>query len=402
MVLSPIPETAGRVPWDETSMRFLNKVYKKAGEGRFEKDPRFAAERTEEVFAKNKLLSFFGPEIEFFIFDKVDMDIASPSSGTGYKIHSSEAPWSNDAQSIGFKKGYYPVPPMDKTADLRKSVAETLSKDFGLSIEAVHHEVATAGQAEINFKYSRLLKAADGVQLFKYAARNIASRQGKIVTFMPKPMFGDNGSGMHTNVSFWSSTGDKNVMYDPNDKYAELSQTGRYAVGGLLSHAMALSALVSPTTNSYRRLVPGYEAPTYIAWSRANRSVAARIPTYHKGKASTKRVEYRPPDPAANPYLAFSALALAMLDGIKKKIDPGDPVDANLYELSKERKTALHIKELPGSLTEAISALKSDNSFLKEAFTNELLETYMEIKEREAVNINNYPHPIELSTYFDL
>ncbi len=402
MVLSPVTKTLRRVPWDEKSMLVINKLYKKSGEGRFEKDPRLVAERTEEELAKNGFSAFIAPEIEFFIFDKVDIDAALPQAGIGYKLYSEEAPWSNSAQAINYKKGYYPVTPMDKTAEVRRSIAEILSDSFGMQIEAVHHEVATAGQAEINFRYSTLLDTSDKVQMFKYVARNVSAAHQKIATFMPKPMFGDNGSGMHTNISLWNKSKNKNLMYDQKDKYCELSQLGRYAVGGLLEHARALSAIVSPTTNSYRRLVPGYEAPTYIAWSRSNRSIAARIPTYHKGIPSTKRIEYRPPDPSANPYLAFSAVLMAALDGVKRKIEPGDPVDENVYHMTEKRKQELKIPQLPGSLIDALSALKSDSEFLKPVFDARLLDAYIDLKQKEAERINSYPHPIELSTYFDL
>ena len=227
----------------------------------------------------------------------------------------------------------------------------------------------------------------------------VAYKHGMVVTFMPKPIAGDNGSGMHTHVSIWE--GDKNLFYDPNDDYAELSQFARYFIGGLIEHGRALSAIVSPTTNSYRRLVPGYEAPVYLAWSRANRSAAIRVPVYHKGARASKRIEYRPPDPTANPYLAVAAIIMAGLDGVRRKIDPGDPVDENIYHMTPERRRQLGIKSLPGSLEEALDELESDNEFLKPVFTREAIEKYIELKREEVMKERLQPSPIEFLMYHD-
>jgi len=288
---------------------------------------------------------------------------------------------------------------IDKVYEIRREAAEVLEDYFGFTIEAHHHEVATAGQSEINFKYSTLVKSADNVVTFKYVLRNIAAKHDKLATFMPKPLVGDNGSGMHTSISLYR--GQENLFYDPDDDYAELSQLGRYFVGGLLEHARALSAIVSPTVNSYRRLVPGYEAPVYLAWSRGNRSACVRVPIYFKGNPN-KRIEYRPPDPSCNPYLAFAALLMAGLDGKKKKIDPGDPVDENIYLMSPEKRRQLGIKELPGSLWEALEELKSDNDLLKPVFTNNVLEKYLKLKEKEWKTVNMYTPPIEYHLYFNI
>ncbi len=399
MVLMPIPETLTTLPWSQGVARVLNKIYCKAGSERFERDPRNVAELAQKYLSDKGYSSFFAPESEFFLFDSVDLDVDNPASGIGYKIKSSEAPASGSSSSIPYKGGYYPVTPLDKTYNTRLKIVKTLKNNFDFKIEATHHEVATAGQAEINYRYSEMLDAADKFQTLKFVARNIAKEDNLLALFMPKPFVGDNGSGMHTNFSIWNKSKDKNLMYDPKDKYSELSQLGRYAVGGLMEHARALSAIVSPSTNSYKRLVPGYEAPVYIAWSKSNRSAAIRIPTYHRGQEATKRIEYRPPDPLANPYLAFSALLLAALDGIENKKDPGDPIDENIYHLSKQKRSELGVNELPGDLNIALDELESDNKFLQKVFPVSVIDTYLELKRAEAKKIGSYPNPIEFYTY---
>jgi len=261
--------------------------------------------------------------------------------------------------------------------------------------------VATAGQGEIDFRFSTLVDTADKVQTLKYVGKNVAASKGLVMTFMPKPMFGDNGTGMHTHFSLWTSDGKKNLMYDPSDEYAELSQTGRYVVGGVLHHARALSAIVSPTTNSYRRLIPGFEAPVYLAWSKGNRSAVIRVPSYYRGMEVAKRIEYRAPDPSTNPYLAFSAILMAALDGVNKKMDPGDPVDENIYHLTPERRKQLDIRELPRSLDEALDELESDMEFLKPVFNSSILDTYISLKRDETRALAQYPHPMEMYYYLD-
>jgi glutamine synthetase len=285
---------------------------------------------------------------------------------------------------------------------IRLEAVNMLTDHFGFTIEATHHEVATAGQGEINFMFSTLTDSADKVQTLKYVLKNIAAAHGMVATFMPKPMFGDNGTGMHTNFSLWSADGKRNEMYDPTDQYAEISQTGRYAIGGILGHAGALSALSSPTTNSYRRLIPGYEAPVYTAWSKSNRSAVIRVPAYYKGMEKAKRIEYRAPDPSANPYLSFSALLMAAMDGISKKIEPPAHVDENIYHISKERRKEMGIGELPRSLSDAVDALESDSAFLKPVFGSSLLETFIEMKREEVAVMAQYPHPMELYYYMDV
>ncbi|MEM3939861.1 MAG: type I glutamate--ammonia ligase [Saccharolobus sp.] len=401
MVLLPAPETMALVPWSPGVVRVITKVFWGGGKGRFERDPRFIAEEAERYQSDQGYVSYYGPELEFFVFDKVKLDVSTPQSGTGYKIHAREAPWSDSGTFvIRFKEGYYPAPPIDQLMDIRIEMVDTLVKYFGYTIEATHHEVATAGQGEIDFRFTTLVDAADKVQTLKYVVKNVAAKHGMVATFMPKPIYGDNGTGMHTHFSLWSKNG-KNLMYDPNDEYAEISQFGRYAIGGLLHHARALSAIVSPTVNSYRRLIPGFEAPVYIAWSKSNRSAVIRVPAYYKGMEKAKRIEYRPPDPSTNPYLAFSAILMAALDGVNKKIDPGDPVDENIYHLTPERRRQLGIKELPRSLDEALDELESDKEFLKPVFNSSILDTYIDLKREESRNLQGYPHPMEIYYYLD-
>lgn len=403
LVLVPVAETFAVIPWRRSTARMISRIFWGFGRGRFTRDPRYVAERAEEYMLNEGYIGYVGPEVEFFIYDKVEVNVLTPYAGLGYRIYSRESPWGYDSGFfIRFKEGLHSTEPIDKSAVIREEIVDTLVKHFGFFIESHHHEVATAGQVEVDFKYSTVCDAADKVQTLKYVAKNIAAKYGATVTFMPKPMYGDNGSGMHTHISLWSRDRSVNLFYDPNDKYAELSQLGRYFLGGLLEHSRALAAIVAPTTNSYRRLVPGYEAPVYITWSRANRSAAVRVPAYHRGDNNGKRIEYRPPDPSANPYLCFAAVIAAGLDGIKKKIDPGDPVDENVYHMSPERRRSLGIKELPRTLWEAIDELESDHEFLKPIFHEDIIETYIELKRDECMKVYAYPTPVEVYMYLDV
>ncbi|MBI4362648.1 MAG: type I glutamate--ammonia ligase, partial [Euryarchaeota archaeon] len=301
-----------------------------------------------------------------------------------------------------FKEGYYPAPPEDTLQDYRAEVCTILEDNYGLEMDAHHHEVATAGQVEINMKYNALTKTADNLVAYKFVAKNVAYNRGMIATFMPKPIFGDNASGMHVHQSLWKDG--KNTFYDSRDKYAEMSQTCRYYIGGLKEHARTLSAFCSPTTNSYKRLVPGYEAPVYVAWSKRNRSACIRVPVYNKGErfSKLKRIEYRPPDTSCNPYFAFAAMVCAGLDGIKKKLDPGDPVDQDIYHLNAMQRKEFGIEELPGSLQEALNELSSDRDFLKPAFSDDLVEKWLEMKHEEYVQNSIRPTPFEFHQYFDI
>lgn len=362
-------------------------------------DPRGIAKRAEAYVAESGVgdTAFFGPEAEFFLFSNVQY--VSGENESGYKVDSPEAVWnSNSADpSIGFvnrvKEGYFPLPPNDKTQDIRAEMTMTLM-DYGIPIEVHHHEVGGASQAEIDMKFDTLLKMADMLIDYKYIVKNVAAANGMWATFMPKPIFGDNGSGMHVHQSIWK---DGSPLF-AGDEYAGLSQTALYYIGGVLKHAPALIAFTNPTTNSFRRLVPGYEAPVNLIYSARNRSAAVRIPMY-SNNPKAKRIETRWPDPTANPYLAFSALLMAGIDGIKNEIDPGDPATTDLYEGLEE--TPL----VPGSLRDALMALADDHEFLLEGgvFTKDYIETYIEYKlVHDADAVAMRPHPHEFSLYFDV
>jgi len=356
-------------------------VYEGFGRGRLVRDPRHVSQLMEERLAQEGLLCQAGPEVECFIFD----DIAFVKSGP--QIQSEERA---GKYSIRRKGGYDAPPFQDSLMALRFEVAEILKKNYLIKVTNMNHEVASSGQIEINFMHSTLTKAADSVQIFKDTVRTVAKRHNKIANFMPKPIFdesdpagseSDNGSGMHVSMSLWSGT--SNIFYDAGDDYAELSQTGRYFIGGVISHASSLTALVASTVNSYHRMVPGFEAPVYAAWSRGNRSAVLRVPVNDRHNAKSKRVEFRAPDPSANPYLAFSAIVAAGLDGIRKKIEPGDPVNEDIYKMTDYARSGLGIKSLPGSLQESIDALKADREYLNPCFQGDLLETFIALKKEE-------------------
>jgi len=402
LVFIPDITTFSKIPWNQKEARFIGGIMSEMGTVRLDSDSRAVAENVQKFLTEKGLTAFFGPEVEFFVFDDVKFD-AEYGYKQYYRVISNEAPFSKNPLKMREKQGYYPETPIDSLAEYRNVVSEYLYS-FGYIPLVHHHEVAAVGQVEINFEKDTLVGAADGILTVKYVATNAASMMGKYATFMPKPVFGENGSGMHVHVSIWEGKeydAKRNLFYDENDKYAELSQTGRYFVGGLLTHSRSLAAIVAPTTNSYKRLVPGYEAPTFIAWSRGNRSANVRIPAYKKASPSEKRVEFRTPDPSCNPYLALSAILLAGLDGINKKIDPGDPVDKNLYELSESELRNYNIKKLPGSLKEALEELLSDNQYLKPFFSDTLLEKYIKIKYDEYYSVVARPHPYEFKLYFD-
>ena len=376
-------------------------------ESRYTRDSRGIAHKSAEKLGEFGFThTNWGPEIEFFVFDSINV-YPSPyaathsGGGSGYSIDSKESPWSkgNVSTAINFKEGYYPSQPKDTLSGFRKDVCEDLYNYFGIKIEAEHHEVATSGQCEINLVYDEMIAMADNVIAVKNLVKVKAKRKNKVATFMPKPIFGDNASAMHTHQSLWK--GNSNVMYDQDEEVAQMSQIGRYYVGGILNHASALCAISNPTTNSYKRLVPGFEAPVNVCWGLANRSTAIRIPMYNRNQEKSKRIEYRVPDPTANIYLLEAALLLAGLDGIKNKIDPGDPIEENVYKLSLEKKREYNIGSLPVSLKGALDSLGSDSKFLEEVFTTDFLEAYSELKYKEYTAFAQTPTAWEVSMYAD-
>jgi glutamine synthetase len=371
----------------------------------YNRDPRYVAKRAEAYLKQTGIASssFWGPEAEFFLFN--DVRYGGGINSSFYYIDSVEGWWNSGTDykpnlggQIPAKRGYFPVPPMDSQQDVRSKIVLALEK-VGVEVEVHHHEVATAGQAEIDMHYDALTRMADKVLIYKYIVKNVARQNGLTATFMPKPLFGDNGSGMHVHQSLWKDN--TNVFYDESG-YAGISDTAKYYIGGLLKHSSALLALAAPTTNSYRRLVPGFEAPVNLAYSQRNRSAICRIPVYSKSPKA-KRIEFRAPDPSCNPYLCFAALLMAGLDGVQNRIDPGEPVDKDLYELPAEE--AKLIKQVPGSLGAVLDALEADHEFLLkgDVFTSDLLEAYISYKrENEVDPVRIRPTPYEFSLYFDV
>ncbi len=404
MVARPDPTTACIDPFftQPTVSVIANIVDPETGDD-YSRDPRFVARKVEQYMKKSGIADVcnVGPEPEFFIFDQVRYE-QNQHRGF-YEIDSIEGAWNTarfEEPNLGYKPsykgGYFPVSPTDTYHDLRTEMTLEMQK-MGIVIEAHHHEVGTGGQAEIDMQYAPLLRMADHFMWFKYIVKNVAKNYGKTVTFMPKPIFQDNGSGMHTHMSLWK---DGNTLF-AGDGYAGLSETALYAIGGLLKHARALLAFAAPTANSYHRLVPGYEAPVNLAMSKRNRSASVRIPMY-TANPKAKRLEFRCPDPSCNGYLMFSAMLMALLDGIENKIDPGDPLDRDIYEMTKEdlKKT----EKTPASLEEALLALEADHKFLtkEDVFTDDLIQTWINYKiENEVEELRLRPHPHEFFLYYD-
>jgi len=406
MLLVADPDTACVDPMLEVpTLNLICNVLDPVTRQRYSRDPRYIAQKAEIHLKKTGIADFscWGPELEFYIFDDVRYDQTAHSAY--YFIDSDEGVWNTGRQenpNLGYKlrhkEGYFPAPPADTLQDIRSEIILKL-KEVGVPVEVHHHEVGTAGQGEIDMKYATLTEMADHVMYYKYVVRNVARKHGKTATFMPKPIFGDNGSGMHTHQSLWK--GETNLFWDEKG-YAQVSQTAKYYIGGLLQHTAALLGLCAPTTNSYRRLVPGFEAPVNLVYSQRNRSAAVRIPVYSKSP-KTKRIEFRCPDPASNPYLCFAAQLMAGLDGIRNKIDPGEPIDKDLYELAAEE--AAKVKSTPGALGEVLDALEKDHSWLlhDDVFTPDVIETWLTYKrERELAPVNLRPVPYEFFLYFDL
>jgi len=405
MILLPDPATARIDPiCRHPTLAIICDVYDPLTKKPYSRDPRHIAKKAEDYLRKSGIadISFWGPECEFFIFDDIRFDQGEHYAF--YFVDSIEGEWNSGREerpNLGykprFKEGYFPVPPHDSLQDIRSEIILTMI-DIGIPVEVHHHEVATGGQCEIDMKFDSLVNMADKVMWYKYLVKNIARKHNKVATFMPKPLFGDNGSGMHTHQSLWKKG--ENLFYDP-EGYAMISQLCRYYIGGLLKHSRALMAFCAPTTNSYKRLTPGFEAPVNLVYSARNRSAAVRIPVYSPNPKS-KRIEYRPPDGSCNPYLAFAAMLMAGIDGIENEIDPGPPLDKNTYELSPEEEAA--IPKVPGSLEEALRALEEDHEFLLKGgvFTSDVLEVWVEYKRQEIDQIRLRPHPWEFHLYFDV
>ncbi len=394
LMLKPDPATYGLIPWADSTARLISNVLIRGEE--YPKDP-----RGNLVSALNKMdgyIPMVGAEVEFFIFRDVNAQV-------DHNTYEYSVSLVTDEDSLGgmypykAKGGYYIEAGKDTVADFRRELIDILEENFMMEIESHHHEVAIAGQSEINIKYGDPVSTADNVITLKYVAKRLGLEMGYTPVFMPKPIPIDNGSGLHIHLSLFKD--DRNVFYDPEDDYAGLSQTARYFIGGLLSHGKALSALVSPTVNSYRRLVPGYEAPIYLVWGRANRSAAVRVPYYMPGSKNAK-IEYRPPDPSCNPYIAFTAVLAAGLDGIRRKIEPGDPVDENVYKMPPEKVRQLGIETLPRDLWEALEELESDKEFLKGYLSTELLDSYVELKKEEVKELSRYASAAEYRMYLGI
>ena len=406
MLLFPDPDTAFEDPF--TKRRTLDMICNIAdpmtGE-QYSRDPRYIARKAEKYLKSTGIgdTCYFGIEPEFFIFDDVRFD--QTMNGCFYSVDSVEGSWNSgrdEGPNLGYKprakEGYFPVPPMDSLHDIRSDMVATL-RQVGINVEIHHHEVASGGQCEIDIRYDTLTQTADNLLKFKYVLKNVARANNKTVTLMPKPIFMDNGSGMHCHQSIWK--GDSNLFYEAGT-YADLSKMAVYYIGGLLKHAGAVLSLCAPTTNSYRRLVPGYEAPINLIYSMRNRSACIRIPAYSNSEKA-KRLEFRPPDPSCNGYLALSAMLMAGLDGIQNKIMPPDPMDKDLYDLPPEE--LAHVASTPGTLEEALEALKNDHEFLLkgDVFTKDVIDTWIEYKWKNEVDaVRLRPHPYEFALYYDI
>jgi len=405
MLLIPVADTAKVDPFlQHPTLALICDVRDPITKKEYSRDPRSIARKCVKHLQDTGIAdnAQFGPELEFFVFDHAWYD--QGINFAKYHVESREGIWGRGEESsdnkgyrVRLKEGYFPTPPMDTLQNLRSEMVKELV-DMGITVEAHHHEVATGGQCEIDMRYQDLVTMADNVMMYKYIAKNVAARHGKVVTFMPKPLFQDNGSGMHVHFSLWK--GGKPLF--AGNRYAGVSELGLFAIGGILKHAGALCALCNPTTNSYKRLVPGFEAPVNLVYSSRNRSAAIRIPMYSENP-KTKRLEFRSPDSSCNPYLAFSAMTMAAIDGIKNRIDPGDPVDRNLYELGGDELEK--ILAAPASLEEALDALEADHDFLLEGgvFTADVIHYWIKYKrENEVDAIRIRPHPYEFCMYFDI
>ncbi len=405
MLVVPDPTTAQMDPFfKEPTLVLIGNIVDPITREQYTRDPRYIAQKAEAYLKSSGIgdVAYFGPEAEFFIFD--DIRFASENNHAFYAIDSIEGIWNSgreEGPNLGYKprhkEGYFPVPPMDKFQDLRTEMLLTM-EDLGIDVECQHHEVATAGQAEIDMVFKPLLQMGDQLMWYKYIIKNVANKYGHTVTFMPKPLYDDNGTGMHTHTSIWK----EGQPLFAGDKYAGVSDEALWAIGGLLKHCPALCAITNPITNSYKRLVPGFEAPVNLAYSSRNRSAAIRIPMYSPSPKA-KRIEFRPPDPSCNGYMAFSAMLMAMIAGIENKIDPGDPLDKDIYDLPPEE--LAKVPSTPGSLEEALAALEADHDFLLkgDVFTQDVIDMWIEYKTENEINpVRLRPHPHEFFLYYDI
>jgi len=406
MMLVPDPDTAIVDPACSIPTLSLICDVRQPGLDAYTRDPRYVGKKAEAFLRESGIATtaYFGPEIEFYIFNSIRFDQDAHSGY--YHIDAEEGIWNSGrdggSPNLGFrprhKEGYFPVPPTDKLQDLRSEIVLAMIA-AGIEVEVHHHEVGTAGQAEIDMKFKTLVKMADQVMLYKYIIKNVCARNGYVANFMPKPLFGDNGSGMHTHQSLWND--DQPLFYDEKG-YALISEMARWYIGGLLKHSSSILAFAAPTTNSYRRLVPGYEAPINLVYSKRNRSACVRIPVYNDSPKG-KRLEFRSPDPSCNPYLSFAACLMAGLDGVMNRIEPPEPIDEDLYELPPE--AMAKVKSTPGSLGEVLQALEADQEYLLrgDVFTDDLIETWISYKrERELEPVALRPHPYEFFLYSDI
>jgi glutamine synthetase len=407
MILVPDPSTAVVDPFRQHATLNINCFVLDPITGEsYSRDPRYVAKKAEDYLSSTGVAdtAYFGPEAEFFVFN--DVRYGTDQRSSLYAVDSIEGSWNTAREEEGgnlgykprYKEGYFPVPPTDHFQDLRSEMILTMEK-LGIEIEVHHHEVATAGQAEIDMRFDTLLTMADKLMLYKYVVKNVARSAGFTVTFMPKPIFQDNGSGMHTHMSLWK--GGEPLFFDEKG-YGQISDLARWYIGGLLKHAASILAFAAPTTNSYKRLVPGYEAPVNLVYSQRNRSACVRIPVYSKSPKA-KRLEFRPPDPSCNPYLAFSAMLMAGLDGVQNRIEPPDPLDKDLYDLPPE--DMAKVPQVPGSLDESLDALESDHEFLLAGgvFTQDVIDTWLSYKrDNEIDELRLRPHPWEFYMYYDI
>jgi glutamine synthetase len=406
MLLMPDPASARMEPFTQhPTLALICTIQDTLTRQNYTRDPRNIAKKAEAYLKSTGIgdTVYFGPEAEFFIFD--DVRYEAGINGCFYEVDSVEGDWNtgrdegpNLAHKIRHKEGYFPLAPNDTFMDLRTEICLIMENQLGVEIEVSHHEVATAGQGEIDMKYSNLTEVADRLMWFKHVVKNAAYKAGKTATFMPKPIYGDNGNGMHCHQSIWK---DGKPLF-AGDGYAGMSELALYYIGGILKHARAIAALTNPTTNSYKRLVPGFEAPVNLAYSSRNRSAAVRISTYSTSPKA-KRIEVRFPDPSCNPYLAFSAMTMAGLDGIQNKIDPGDPLDKDIYSLTPEELKG--VAQMPASLEEAMRELEDDHEFLLkgDVFTMDAIEMWLDYKrEHDLSQFRARPHPVEFQLYYDV